>query len=73
LWVIVRERKRKCVALTFSLLSCERWYARGRQNMQLFEPHVLSPVLQEMVHKRRGEHAALRAAHSLSCVVGEGT
>ena len=40
--------------------------------MQLFEPHVLSPVLWEMGCKRNREHAVLRTAHSLSCVVGDG-
>ena len=41
--------------------------------MRLLEPHILSPVLREMARERQGERAALRAAHSVSCVVGEGT
>ena len=43
----------------------------GRENVRFFEPHTLSPILWEMVHEGKGEREALRAARSLSSVLGE--
>ena len=41
--------------------------------MRLEEPHILFPMLLEVVRKRKGKCAARRTAHSLSLLLGDAT
>ena len=69
------KRGRTCSSSNhiFSLLFDGTWYARGREIVRFFEPHILSPVLSGLVRERKRECVVRRATHSPSYFVGDGT